>query len=100
MDLQEILRLDRLAQIGLGGDGRRLRAAIRGDRHHRDETQLRVVLLDRSELPAVHHRHPQIEHDDVGSDFAVKTLQRLAPVFGERDVVALRLQERAPSRRG
>ena len=91
---QEVLRVDRLAQVGLRGDGRRLRAPIRGNRHHGDEPQLRVVLLNRSELPAIHHGHSQIEHDDVGEAFGVQPPQRLASVFGERDVVAFLLQER------
>ena len=53
----------------------------------------RVFDLAAAELPAVHDRHHQVEHDDAGIGALRRIVQRLAAVGCEFDVVALELQE-------
>jgi hypothetical protein len=82
-----------LAQIGLGVDGRRLRAAVGRHRQHGNPRQPRIALLNGAELPAVHDRHPQVEHDEIGRAAGAELLQRLASVLRGRHGVPFLFQD-------
>jgi hypothetical protein len=89
---QQFRKIDRLADVGVGGDGARLRAQIRRHRQQRNAGQHRVGALLDAELPSVHHRHHQVEEDHVGRGAAVKGVERLAAVGRGRHRESLVLQ--------
>lgn len=54
--------------------------AQRGDDDYRYVCQPWVPDLFRAEVPAVHHRHPQIEYDQVGRRCLIQVVQSLLPL--------------------
>ena len=75
------LEIERLAHVGVGGDGARLGAAVGRHRDERNPGEHPVGALHDPKLPAVHHRHHEIEQDQIGRlRRAAQGLQRLAAV--------------------
>jgi hypothetical protein len=92
------LEIERLADVGVRRDGPRLGAAVGGHRDERNPRQHPVGALHDPKLPAVHHRHHEIEQDQIGRlRRAAQRLQRLAAVGDGRhrgSLVAQQIGER------
>ena len=58
-----------------------------------DVFELRISQLFGAKVPAVHDRHHQVEQDDARPQAAAELIERSAPVCGQRDGVALRLEQ-------
>src|SRR3954452_1164815 len=60
---------------------------------HRDRRERRIGLLLAAEFPSVHHRHHQIEQNDVGLRRVVEILQRFAAVGHRRGLKSLEREQ-------
>ena len=71
--------------------------SLPGRRHHdhRNVASSASLHLLAAELPAVHHRHHQVEQDDAGLTPAFEALERLLAVGGALDLEAFQLEEPA-----
>src|SRR2546421_2793074 len=83
------IAVDRLAQESGRVDG--LFARCRHD--HRYRREVGVVFLVFAKLPAVHHRHREIQDDGVGPVSCAKDVQRLQSVVGDEDAIVVLLEK-------
>ena len=90
--LEQASEVERLHHQLRGVDQHRA-VAGGGDDDERDVGDLGVLLLLPPELPAVHHRHHEVEQDDAGAGRGrLQVVEGLAAVPHARDVVALVLE--------
>ncbi len=78
----QILDVKGLFQVNFCVDCARLGTPIRGHHDHRDRNETLVLFLSESELPAIHGRHHQIEHDHVRIRALTELVQRVLAILG------------------
>src|SRR5713101_9289446 len=82
---KQSLPVERLGQKGRGPvlDGFLRSIVERGEHHHRDIGECPILALLGTELPAIHHRHHEVEQDQSWQAFGVThQFKRLAAICG------------------
>jgi CheY-like chemotaxis protein len=68
--------------------------AQRRNDDYRYVRESRIPDLLRAEMPPIHHRHPQIENDQIGRRFLIQVVQSLPAIPGRHRAIALHLEKR------